>query len=200
MYDHADATKKQSCDCCFTLNFVFIVYKSLLRPKNIERFINFLSPNSSRNNASTINFSSDLSKILIRSVGVFGTQAQICATLEKLNFSDSKIRDTILDTSKTEPILKAGIHAIMSIDESVHPTTVSQAQPNDKPIVNVVLFYWPVVDAFENPNGVINYGINRSNVSSLYLRILHEISDSVCIPVTTQEVEWSSFNIIFCFV
>lgn len=166
-----------------------IVYKSLLRPQNIERFINFLSPNSSQNNASSISFASDLSKISVKSMGVFGTQTQICDTLSKLNFIDNNICNAILDKSTREPLLHAGIHAILSIDESTHPTTLSQSNLNDKPVCSIVLFYWPIADAFENPNGVLNYGINRSNVSSLYLRILHEISDSVCIPVTTQEVE-----------
>ena len=132
------------------------------------------------------------------SIGVFGTQSQILATLNKLNFIDNCISDAVLDVTRQDSIFKAGIHAIMSIEESNHPTTLSRLNPKVKAQCKVVLFYWPVSDAFEHPNGLVNYGINRSNVSSLYLRILHEISDSVCMPVTMNEVMFYTPIALFC--
>ena len=67
-----------------------IVSKSLLPPQNIERFINFLSPNASQNNGATINFK-DLSNVNIQSIGVFGTKQQICDMLLKLGGADNDL-------------------------------------------------------------------------------------------------------------
>ena len=93
--------------------------------------------------------------------------------------------------------LKPGIHAIMSLNESLHPSTfrlTNSTKNNDsKPPfgeVNIGLFYWPVDDAFDIvEHNFGNDGIDRSNVSCLYLRTLHEICDCVLIESSMNEVK-----------
>ena len=72
-------------------NDKWTVSKSLLPPENMNRFINFLSPNASRNYASTINFKDDLAKLKVKSTGLFGTKKQICQMLLKLGFADKTL-------------------------------------------------------------------------------------------------------------
>ena len=64
--------------------------RSLLPPENIERFINFLSPNASEKNASRINFK-DLCDVNVKSIGLFGTKKQLCDMLEKLDLADENL-------------------------------------------------------------------------------------------------------------
>ena len=66
--------------------------------------------------------------------------------------------------------LAPGIHAIVALDSKCESGTI-----------DMVLFYWPI-------EGTI-IKIDRDNPTSLFLRILHEISSTVCIPVTVKEVE-----------
>ena len=76
---------------CLSLSFfvlICVVSKSLLPPENVERFINFLCPNASRNAASTINFKDDLSNLNVKSIGLFGNKKQICQILVKFGFAD----------------------------------------------------------------------------------------------------------------
>ena len=189
-------------------------------PENIERFINFLSPNASQKNAFRINFK-DLGDVNVKSTGLFGTKEQLCDMLQKLDLADKNLYvvfvsccfdvllfellydcdrvcvcscRAVLDKEREEELLKPGIHAIMSIDESDHPTTLKAQNRDEKPLCKIGLIYWPVDDAFEvAPAGVGDFGIRRGNVSCLYLRILHEITDCVVLPVSSSEVE-------FCFV
>ena len=96
--------------------------------------------------------------------------------------------DALLDEERDEELLKPGIHAIMSIDESLHPTTLRAQNIDEIPLFRIVLFYWPVDDAFDLPTDITSGGITRSNVSCLYLRTLHEITDCVVVSVTMKEV------------
>ena len=66
--------------------------------------------------------------------------------------------------------LVPGIHAIVPLH--------SKLESN---IMDIVLFYWPIEGRTIN--------IDRDNPTSLFLRVLHEISSTVCIPVTIKEVE-----------
>ena len=96
---------------------------------------------------------------------------------------------TLLDkTNEDDELVKPGIHAIMSIEESLHPTTLRAQNCDQIPLFNIILFYWPVNDAFEMPTDITSSGISRDNVSCLYLRTLHEITDCVAIPVNMNEV------------
>ena len=61
--------------------------KWLLPTDNIERFINFISPNASQRQASKIDFNS-LSNIGVKSTGLFGSKQEICQMLLKLGFAD----------------------------------------------------------------------------------------------------------------
>ena len=65
-----------------------LIKKSLLRPKNVERFINYLSPNGSKNNGSKIDFKNSLANINVKSVGIFGNKEKICKILLKLQMAD----------------------------------------------------------------------------------------------------------------
>ena len=96
--------------------------------------------------------------------------------------------EALLDEKRDEELLNPGIHAIMSIDESLHPTTLRAQHIDKNPLFNIILFYWPVNDAFDMPSDITRSGITRSNVSCLYLRILHEITDRVVVPVSMNEV------------
>ena len=63
-----------------------------------------------------------------------------------------------------------GIHAIVPLHLK-----------SESDIIDMVLFYWPIEGTIKN--------IDRDNPTSLFLRVLHEISSTVCIPVTVKEVE-----------
>ena len=89
----------------------------------------------------------------------------------------------LLDETRDEELFNPGIHAILSIDESLHPTTLRAQNSKEIQLFKIVLFYWPVYNVFD-----VNFGINRSNVSCLYLRTLHEISDCVVAPLSMQQV------------
>ena len=104
-------------------------------------------------------------------------------------YSCTAVLDNRGKEAKSKCLLKPGIHAIMSLNESRHPTTL-RAENRDKiPVFEIILFYWPVNDAFEiAPQGTKGFGIRRANVSCLYLRALHEISDCVLLPVSMNEV------------
>ena len=65
-----------------------LIKKSLLPPKNVERFINYLTPNGSENNGSKIDFKNSLSNINVQSVGIFGNKEKICKILLKLKMAD----------------------------------------------------------------------------------------------------------------
>ena len=94
------------------------------------------------------------------------------------------------DTKEEDELLKPGIHAIMSIEESLHPTTLRTQNIDEKPLFEIILFYWPVNEAFDMPTDITSSGISRDNVSCLYLRTLHEITDCVAIPVNMSEVKF----------
>ena len=85
--------------------------------------------------------------------------------------SDKKKSGT--SSTKRYNTLPAGIHAILSL----RPTfpTVGSNSP-----IDTVLFYWPVDGTMTD--------INRDNPSTLFLRVLHEICSTVCIPVTVKEI------------
>ena len=85
------------------------------------------------------------------------------------------------DGKSKEDNLKPGIHAIMSLNEELHPTTTAM-NDGTQVLVRVALFYWPIDRAFDTDK------INRSNISCLYLRTLHEICDSVMIESSMDEV------------
>ena len=93
------------------------------------------------------------------------------------------------ESNGTEKVLNRGIHAIVSLNESSHPSTMVLENENERPVCRVVLFYWPVDDAFEIDNHNFGRrGIRRSNVSCLFLRTLHEICDCVVIESSIDEV------------
>ena len=81
----------------FTLQQMFIenvdggiASKTMFKLKNMKRFINFLSPNSCKDNGSKIDFNS-LSKLNIRTVGVFGSKKEIVNSLKGLGFGTTKM-------------------------------------------------------------------------------------------------------------
>ena len=65
-----------------------LIKKSLLPPSNVERFVNYLSPNASKNNGSKIDFKNSLSNINVKCVGIFGNKEKICNILFKLKMAD----------------------------------------------------------------------------------------------------------------
>ena len=125
----------------------------------------------------------------------------VCRCSAMLTLDKKKGGHTYNHNYDIRKVLKPGIHAIMSLDESIHPTTIKLNNENDKkPLFRVVLFYWPVKDAFEVKSKCSDFGagIDRSNVSSLYVRVLHEICNCVVIESTINEVELL-FSVLFCF-
>ena len=69
--------------------------------------------------------------------------------------------------------LPRGIHAILSL---------KRRTAGDKGnTIDMVLFYWPVDEKMTN--------IDRDNPSTLFLRLLHELNATVCIPVTMKEID-----------
>lgn len=81
--------------------------------------------------------------------------------------------------------IEPGIHAIMSLEESNHP---SNQLIGTQEICDIVLIYWPIDDAFER--------VRSSNSTTVFVRAMHEICDTVCVPVTKQDV---SLFFLFCF-
>ena len=71
---------------CFCFCFLTdVVSKTMFKTENMSRFINFLSDNSCNDDGCLIDFDS-LSKLNIRSVGVFGSKNEIIHTLKILGF------------------------------------------------------------------------------------------------------------------
>ena len=96
-YEDGPVGSKMSLFLFFFL-VVFAVSKSLLPPANIARFVNFVSPNTSEHDASTINFQ-HLSDICVESIGLFGTKKEVCRMLLKFGFADSDLYVFIVDIS-----------------------------------------------------------------------------------------------------
>ena len=78
--------------------------------------------------------------------------------------------------------IEPGIHAIMSLQERNHP---SNQLIGTQEICDIVLIHWPNDGTFER--------VRSSNNTSVFLRALHEICDTVCIPITKQDVCFVSF-------
>ena len=73
----------------------------------------------------------------------------------------------------------------MTLDKSKHPSvdmTQNSNQTEMKQAFDIVLLYWPINDAFTN--------IDLGNKTTLFLRVLHEVCDTVCVPVTKDSVEY----------
>ena len=83
--------------------------------------------------------------------------------------------------------IKPGFHAIMSLEEDKHPSNqLTETQERS----DIVLVYWPSSDAFVR--------VRRSNNTSVFLRAMHELCDTVCIPVTKEDVCFlSPFQLTF---
>ena len=84
--------------------------------------------------------------------------------------------------------LKPGIHAIVPLDETKHPSINVKRRNNNQVSIktemkpfDIVLLYWPINDAFTN--------IDSSNKTTLFIRVLHEVCDTVCVPITNDSVE-----------
>ena len=77
-----------------------IVSKIMLRPENMDRFCNFLVPESSQiiDNNRHIDFNGYLSKINVRVVGIFGTKQEIKKQLSSLTSVSSKLLSLIVFT------------------------------------------------------------------------------------------------------
>ena len=65
-----------------------VTCKTVLKTQNIQRFVNFLCPNTCSNNAANIDFET-LKKYDIETIGLFGTKQEILDGIERLGFAES---------------------------------------------------------------------------------------------------------------
>ena len=69
-------------------------------PSNMQRFINFLCPGSCKDNGNKIDFES-LSKLNVRTIGVFGSKKEIIDCLKLMGFGTTAMYVTLTHCNTT---------------------------------------------------------------------------------------------------
>ncbi|ETO19812.1 hypothetical protein RFI_17419 [Reticulomyxa filosa] len=143
------------------------VNKCILHPEYIGRLINYFVPNACRDNAKVIDFHC-LERVQVTPIGLFGDKVETVELLMKLGVLSASLRSFMLSD---KDCLAPGIHALLPFK-----------RPKSLSPIPILLFYWPVRNAFTK-----NY-IKRKNISCLFARVLQEVSATLCIPVSKQEL------------
>ncbi|ETO06455.1 hypothetical protein RFI_30937, partial [Reticulomyxa filosa] len=144
-----------------------LVNKCILQPEYMSRFINYFVFNSCRDDAKIIDFHR-LENIQIIPISFFGSEIEVVELLMRFGILSTALKTKMLAEKNCLP---PGIHALLPLEQLV-----------SLPSIYVVLFYWPVKNAFAKDN------IKRSNISCLFSRVLQEVSTTLCIPITKQDL------------
>eukprot|EP01084_Bolivina_argentea_P136696 240736_1 len=156
-----------------------LVNKTVLYPQNLERFINFLSPESSKNLCKDIYFDK-LEPLEVSSIGLFGSREEVLNMLIKYNTISKTLYDTLIK-DETNEYIQSGIHALL-------PINLQENKQNIKKWDHVIyFFYWSLPNSFDM-NKMKAVRKMRKDPSCLLSRVLYEISSTVCIQVSSAEL------------
>ena len=91
-----------NCLCCllFCHSCFKTASKTMFVPSNMQRFINFLCPGSCKDNGNKIDFES-LSKLNVRTIGVFGSKKEIIDCLKLMGFGTTAMYATLTHSNTT---------------------------------------------------------------------------------------------------
>eukprot|EP01083_Nonionella_stella_P225648 801993_1 len=155
-----------------------LVNKVTLDPAHLERFINFLVPNSSKYFCSEIYFEK-LTPLKVSAIGLFGSREEILCMLMKYKSISKALYDKLID-DETNAVLSPGIHGIV-------PVNLQQDTHMDDWDRVIYLFYWSLPSSFDmvKMKGVKNM---RRDPACLLSRVLYEISSTVAIMVSSSEL------------
>ena len=116
-----------------------LVNKTVLNPENLERFINFLKPKSSKTFCRDIYFDK-LKSLKVASIGLFGSRLEVLAMLKHFNSISDALYDKLTDKECED--LSPGIHAILPVN--------LQKEDNIKSWDGIIyLFYWSLLNSFD---------------------------------------------------
>ena len=90
-----------------------LVNKTVLNPNNLERFINFLKPGSSRKLCKDIYFEK-LQSLNVASIGLFGSRKEVLSMLKSFNSISNVLYDRLIDPECQD--ISPGIHAILPVN------------------------------------------------------------------------------------
>eukprot|EP01083_Nonionella_stella_P225640 801980_1 len=158
-----------------------LVNKVTLDPAHLERFINFLVPNSSKYLCREIYFEK-LKPLKVSAIGLFGSRKEVLCMLMKYKSISKALYDKLID-DETNDVLSPGIHGILP----VHLQQENKMHDWDRVIY---LFYWSLPNSFDmvkmkGKKGVKNM---RRDPACLLSRVLYEISSTVAIMVSSSEL------------
>eukprot|EP01083_Nonionella_stella_P225647 801991_1 len=158
-----------------------LVNKVTLDPAHLERFINFLVPNSSKYLCREIYFEK-LKPLKVSAIGLFGSRKEVLCMLMKYKSISKALYDKLID-DETNDVLSPGIHGIL-------PVHLQQDNRMDAWDRVIYLFYWSLPNSFDmvkmkGKKGVKNM---RRDPACLLSRVLYEISSTVAIMVSSSEL------------
>eukprot|EP01083_Nonionella_stella_P119978 359054_1 len=155
-----------------------LVNKVTLDPEHLERFINFLVPNSSKYLCREIYFEK-LIPLKVSAIGLFGSRKEVLCMLMKYKSISKALYDKLID-DETNAVLSPGIHGIV-------PVNLQQDTHMDDWDRVIYLFYWSLPSSFDmvKMKGVKNM---RRDPACLLSRVLYEISSTVAIMVSSSEL------------
>ena len=111
----------------------------VLNPDNLERFINFLQPGTSKELCKDIYF--DKLKILnISSIGLFGSREEVLTMLKNFNSISDALYNQLIDPECFD--ISPGIHSIL-------PIGIQKDDNIRKWDGTIYLFYWSLLDSFD---------------------------------------------------
>ena len=116
-----------------------LVNKTVLNPDNLERFINFLKPGSSKKLCKDIYFEK-LKALNIASIGLFGSRQEVLTMLKNFNSISDALYNCLIDKENED--LLPGIHAIL-------PIGLQNMERKTKWDGTVYLFYWSLPNSFD---------------------------------------------------
>ena len=139
-----------------------LVNKTVLNPHNLERFINFLVPGTSKKLCKDVYFEK-LKSLNIASIGLFGSRQEVLNMLDKFNSISKLLHEKLMDKECDD--LSAGIHAILPV----------KLQKNDnikKWDGTIYLFYWSLPMSFDMKR-MRSVKYMRKDPSCLLSRVCH---------------------------
>ena len=115
-----------------------LVNKTVLNPDNLERFINFLKPGSSKKLCKNIYFEK-LKSLKVASIGLFGSREEVLNMLTNFDAISVTLCNKLIDKECKD--ISAGIHAIL-------PTKLQKEDNIKSWDGTIYLFYWSLLNSF----------------------------------------------------
>ena len=115
-----------------------LVNKTVLNPDNLERFINFLKPGSSKKLCKDIYFEK-LKLLNVAPIGLFGSREEVLTMLTNFNSISNTLYNKLIDKECQD--ISAGIHAIL-------PVNLQKGDNIKSWDGTIYLFYWSLLNSF----------------------------------------------------